>query len=228
MGAAVGRICQDHFTDTSSSNSVQLKKSTNMLSIDVLIRDRLVNAQRIFGYSKSQSVNIACPVSQVRMVNPAKSLNCRHIERVELKVMLEHIRRTGTWECVYCKCGLRYSQIYVDKLMRQAIAEQTDNQAYVIMIMTDNSYRAVKQLSSLETTVMISAFTIAARNLKARRNKKSEEYIGVVPPGPVLTPQSHFISRLAAKAERTKRAVKEDRKFEKPALQSDPRYSREV
>jgi hypothetical protein len=160
------------------------------------------------------------------MVNPAKGLNCDHVERVELKAMLEYIRDTGEWKCVFCKRGLSYSQIYVDKIMRQALAE-SEEQTYAMMLMVDNSVRAVKHLSNLETTVMMSAFTIAAKNLKAKRNKQSEEYIGLAPTAELKSLQSHFISRLAAKAERTKQRVK-GAKLEHTALSNDPRYKRKA
>lgn len=94
-----------------------------LLTIEDLVKDRSINALRVFEHRSDPNVPYIlptlCPFSNKPLITPAKGLNCNHIASIELRELLTYIKSSKKWECPLCFKPMPYYQIYVDSAAKQ-------------------------------------------------------------------------------------------------------------
>ena len=118
-----------------------------MFTVDMLVRDKLQNAQQLMPVLTKTRVPLKCFVSGKKLVNPACTSACAHPERVELSVFFEKAAETEKWCCPVCEVPTSYAGILVDKLLREAIVDLGPRDIDEIEIFQTHEWVPVRKLT---------------------------------------------------------------------------------
>jgi len=122
-----------------------------ILRWDDLVKDKVYNAGRLFpvradGQGASLQ-SLKCGLTDKRLVNPAKGLNCLHQSCIELGALFAHVERVRKWECPLCLAPLPYYQIFIDLRVSQILsklARKGDMQTIRVEVYSDGTWKLEK------------------------------------------------------------------------------------
>lgn len=140
-----------------------------LLSWEDLVKDKIYNAGRLFP-ARSEGKGpflqpLHCGLTEKRLINPAKGLNCLHPACVELEALFNHIERVRKWECPLCLSPLPYYQIFIDLRLKQILAKLSrkgDEQTSRVEVYGDGSWQVEKSGSGtfLQTTLSVDTSSV--------------------------------------------------------------------
>lgn len=140
-----------------------------ILSWEDLVKDKVYNAGRLFPVrAESQGAclqPLKCGLTEKRLVNPAKGLNCLHQACIELSALFAHIERVRKWECPLCLAPLPYYQIFIDLRVSQILSKLTrkgDLHTNRVEIYSDGTWKLEKHTNS--TLLPVPAHPIDSSN----------------------------------------------------------------
>lgn len=118
-----------------------------MFSVDMLVRDRLQNAQQLMPIRAKTRVPLKCFISGKKLQNPACTSGCTHPERVELTVFFEHVQQTGKWVCPICGIATNYASVLVDKLIREVLIDLGTRDVDEVEVFQTHEWMPVRKLT---------------------------------------------------------------------------------
>ena len=155
-----------------------------ILTWDDLVKDKVFNAGRLFpvrGEGGTCLQSLKCGLTEKRLVNPAKGLNCLHQACMELSSLFAHIERIRKWECPLCLAPLPYYQIFIDLRVKQILsklAKKGEMLTTRVEIYSDGSWKPEKTvdpslapnpISSIDSpNSVISLYPVDSNSLTAK------------------------------------------------------------
>jgi hypothetical protein len=95
-------------------------------------------------------LTLVCPITHKRLINPARSLNCLHLESFELESFIKLNASSCRWQCPICKNEASISKLRVDKFLMKVLNEcQADkveiskDSKWVALDVNNNSTKAI-------------------------------------------------------------------------------------
>ena len=67
-----------------------------------------------------------CPVGFIRIAEPARGKNCKHIQCFDLCTFLDYGARYGKSKCFHCNENIPVSQLRICKLMKSVLDAASD------------------------------------------------------------------------------------------------------
>jgi len=92
-------------------------------------------------------LTLACPITQTRIREPARSALCMHLECFDLAVFIEMncTAKAPRWECPICSVSARPKELVVDLWLKSLIAETEAKQLKEVLWEPDGTWKEVPQ-----------------------------------------------------------------------------------
>ena len=92
--------------------------------------------------SETYSLPLICPITRKRLVNPARSVECSHLECFELESFISMKSSSCRWDCPICKKETSLKTLKVDKFIMRILAECNEE---IVEINKDCSWKVLSK-----------------------------------------------------------------------------------
>ncbi|KAH7721534.1 hypothetical protein AAVH_10995 [Aphelenchoides avenae] len=95
----------------------------------------------------SKTVSLKCPISKARLEVPVRSVDCRHMECLDLRSYLDFHKRITFWQCPvqFCNVEVRCESLRVDQYMSDVLRDTENRRAGYRGPSLTGPYKAVQR-----------------------------------------------------------------------------------
>lgn len=94
-------------------------------------------------------VSLKCPMSNLRMNFPAKSIHCKHLQCFDAAEFIILNEKVSTWRCILCDASCSYDELQIDIYFLSIVKNRSVRQD-MIQIFSDGSWKESNMAVNVE------------------------------------------------------------------------------